>query len=84
MFVGMSDVSISEIFEAEQVEGIGAARTSASVTGLWVSSPSLRAVPSPVSCFCPQSALVRCFMGSDEDRSANLKMRSHRMMLPRS
>jgi len=29
MFVGMSDVSISEIFEAEQVEGIGAARTSA-------------------------------------------------------
>ena len=29
MFVGMSDVSISEIFEADRVEAIGAARTSA-------------------------------------------------------
>jgi len=29
MFVGMSDVSISEIFEAERVEAVGAARTGA-------------------------------------------------------
>ena len=29
MFVGMSDICISEIFEADPVEGLGAARTSA-------------------------------------------------------
>ncbi len=48
-----------------------------SVTGLRVSSPSLCSSPSPVSCFCPQSARGRCIMGSDKDRLANLETRSH-------
>ena len=34
-------------------------------------------IPPPRSCFCPQSAPGRCMMGYDEDRSVNLRMRSH-------
>lgn len=48
----------------------------ASVTGLPESIPH-DLNPSPSACFCPQSTLGRCFMGSAEDRLANLRTRSH-------
>jgi hypothetical protein len=32
----------------------------------------------PGSCFCPQSVWNRCMMGSDEERTVDLRMRSHR------
>jgi hypothetical protein len=48
-----------------------------SVTGFVLSIPHQPIQP-PGSCFCPQSARGRCLMGSDEDRSANLRTRSQR------
>jgi hypothetical protein len=52
----------------------------ASVTGL--KSIPCELNPSPSACFCPQSALGRCFMGSAEDRLANLATRNHVVLLP--
>jgi len=64
-----------------QVRNIGGGDMRASVTGLVVSIPREPIQP-PGSCFCPQSARGRCPMGSDEDRSANLRTRSRRTAAP--
>ena len=64
-----------------QVRNIGGRDMRASVTGLVVSIPREPIQP-PGSCFCPQSARGRCLIGSDKDRSANLRARSRRTAAP--
>src|SRR3954463_7976806 len=64
-----------------QVRNIGEGDMRASVTGLEGSIPREPILP-PGSCFCPQSARGRCLIGSDEDRSANLRRRSRRTAAP--
>ncbi|MHC2301599.1 hypothetical protein ACVJBD_005865 [Rhizobium mongolense] len=53
----------------------------ASVTGLPESIP-FELNPSPSACFCPQSTLGRCSMGSAEDRLINLRRAVTLVLLP--
>src|SRR5579859_799328 len=53
----------------------------ASVTGFPESIPA-ELHPSPVTCFCPQSAHEPLLYGVGEDRPANLVTRSHRGAAP--